>query len=184
MGLFKVQFSSRPGVDKQSWQGVCTDGDKFWTIQTEIGPQVNLISRWNSDWSADDSADVNDDLPSGATQITSVVIKNGILYTGANNFNTTPAKGWILEFNPTTFALIATHETMAGFCEGGAWRNNEFWAVFHNVSTVQRFDSDFTSIDTYNLSYAKDTSTINYQGAQWNGDHFLCNIHNQQGSSF
>lgn len=83
------------------------------------------------------------------------------LWLGANNFNTTPARGWILryDFDPAAnsgnggITFNAAYPVADNWCEGAAPLSDGTWiACYHDVARLDRYSADFsTRLNTYDL---------------------------------
>lgn len=125
---------------------------------------------------------VSGDDPVAKTQINGMDFFNGSLWVGANNHNATPKLGWIIEYDPANLTRIATHPVGANWNEGGAWKDGDFWAIYHDLGAVRRYDAAFSLIAQYDLPFTvEDTSILSerglYQGGQWFADDFLTPMH-------
>src|SRR5690606_24092564 len=61
-----------------------------------------------------------DDPTPAKKQINGINYHNGYLWVGANNFDSSPHAGWIVQYDPSDLTWVATHEVGAHWCEGGA----------------------------------------------------------------
>src|SRR5690606_28228808 len=104
------------------------------------------------------------------------------LWVGANNFSTTPKKGWVLQYDPDDLTLVEVHELDAHWAEGGAWHDvgdgPEYWAVYTDWDHVSRHKivgGVMTKVDDYLLPLVEGESSTNllYQGGAWLGDLFI-----------
>ena len=193
------EYLDTASADLGSAQGVATiDGITFWAA-AGTPPLVDPDHAWlykytrsGSVYSLVASRDTSGDWPAGMSQINSLHIHNGVLYAGGNNYSTTPAKGWILEFDPDDLSHLATHAVQDHWSEGGAWRpnlsgeeiNDEFWACYANaVSTspdefaVSRYDAAFSHIDDYSLPVDYDSGSLFHEGLAWKGNLLFAMIH-------
>lgn len=181
MGVFNISLDSTAIIDAGANQGVATDdGSNYWTTSADdVTPASHnfTLRHFNSSGVLQLQRDASGDMPSGATQINGLDYKDGVLYVGVNNFSTTPEKGWILEYDPVTLVLEATHATEARHCEGGAWRGDEFFSIYQDAATADRYNDSFVHQEAHALGYVNATGGY-YQGAQWIGDYLLCNLHN------
>lgn len=158
-------FLGRSDANLLAAQGVATDGTNFWTT---AGPTTNdEISKWTKSGNtytlhsgpATNPLDVHLSWPAGQQQINSVIYHDpgdgggARLWVGGNNYSTTPAVGYVQEYNPTTLAFIRGHSTTAHWSEGGAWRTgtNEFWVCYDD-----KFDTNW-KVTRY--TYASNTLT-------------------------
>src|SRR5690606_13665098 len=121
----------------------------------------------------------SEDWPTGATQINSLHYADGVIYAGCNNYATSPAEGFVLEFDADTLAHLATHTTGAFWSEGGAFGpNGNFFVCFDNRVSVEEYDASWTLVQTYAL----DVNLLShmYQGIVWFDDLMFVNIHEGQ----
>ncbi len=193
-GVYSLSVNNRSSAsvgEIYGAQGVAYDGSSiYFFCSGSVADGSNKIYRYTRSgnvYTLQSSRDIRTDFPAGATQANGLNYFNGSLWVGCNNYSTTPKLGWILEYNPTTLALIATNSVGANWCEGGAWKDvgsgNEFWAIYHDTPTVRRYDSSFALVGSYSLPrYAEsDTSIVNerglYQGAAWRGNDLFVQTH-------
>lgn len=73
------------------------------------------------------------------------------LYVGANNFNVTPAAGWVAEYdyNPSlrTLTFVELHDVGANWAEGGCFLSDGRWLnCYTEIKNLRIYDSDFDLI--------------------------------------
>lgn len=125
-----------------------------------------------------------DSTPADIEQINGLTFYNGYLWVGASNFQNSPQKGYILKYDPSTLAHVATYETEAHWCEGGAWKDvgngDEFWAVYHEWPYVSRYRitaGAFDLVGNYLLPWVAGQTTYLSQSAVWLGNLFIVQNH-------
>ncbi len=193
------EYLSTGDADIGASQGVATiDGVTFWVAAGTpplIDPDNAYLykyTRSGQTYSLVSSRDTSGDWPAGMTQINSLHLHQGVLYAGGNNYNTTPRKGWILEFDPDDLSHIATHAVEDHWSEGGAWRPNlsageledEFWSCYADptstgpdVFQVSRYSAAFAHLANYELPIDYDSGSLFHEGLVWRGNLLFSMIH-------
>lgn len=172
-------------------QGVATDGT-HWFTSSGTTEDTNLY-KWTKagdTYTLVTSRDTSGDWPAGVTQINHLVVVGGVIYAGANNYNDTPGRGWLFEFDADDLAFIAVHELTddsdVSLAEGGAFHpvTGNFWCVSHDRLAVYEFDpADWSFVAEHTLP----TPPMLYSWhGWWNGgvwltdDLFVANLHDPQ----
>lgn len=106
------------------------------------------------------------------------------LYVSAARFTNSTGVSWILEYDPSTLALLAVHTLPnEAFSEGVARKYGYWWVCFHANRYVCRYDDDWQLISTYPLSYPITGSSggygaaTGYDGIAWVDDYLFLNVH-------
>jgi len=172
-------FTWRTDSAVEAHQGVAFDGTYFYTIR------ASTIRKWNTSWVLQDSRDCSGDDPTDKTQLNHVHYKDGILYIGANNYDVTPKKGWIVEYNADDLTPVSggVHSVRAQWGEGCAYHDGYFWVIYGDYYYVDKYDASWNLIATYDLPYHPPVGA-GYQGCAWIGDYFYANIHEGAGQPY
>lgn len=145
---------SRSG-DVNAWQGVAFDGTYYYATADWTGgssSQQWILQKYDASFNLVDSQDMGAYADSDHKQINGVYLHEGRLYISANNFPTTPARGWVIEVDPTDLSEIDSHElsgakwTEAVTRWGGYW-----WAVNATSHEIRQFDDDWALVDAHAL---------------------------------
>ena len=129
-------FVERTSGNVNAHQGVAWDGTYFYTTEGKT------IYKYNENWELQASHDCSSEIPSEATQINSIFYRDGKLYIGANNWDNTPRKGWIVVYT-TDLTYVETHQVQDHWCEGCAYHDGYWWVVYCG-------DSDAKIVSKYN----------------------------------
>ncbi|NVM23697.1 MAG: DUF2341 domain-containing protein, partial [Desulfobacterales bacterium] len=171
-------FQSRTG-DLEAHQGVASDGTYMYV--TSGNDQFHLYKYRISDWELIDNRDCSGDNPTDKTQINSLFYKDGKLYIGANNWNTTPEKGWIVVYDASDLSFIEYHSVNDLWCEGCAFHDGYWWVVYCGDTTgskiVSKYNTSWVHQADYSLTFSQTGELIGYQGIRWLGDYIYVNTH-------
>ena len=162
-------------------QGVATDGSRFWT--TALDDASLTIRRYDAAWAMEQGRSTATDAPAEKTQVNGIVYEGGSLYIGANNWASGRDRGWILEYDPDTLALIAEHDvgqdvTGGKSVEGCAFRNGEAWVFFNDSQYVARYSAGFaTFLGAYDVIATPVDAGKIHNGGFWSGGVLYLNHH-------
>ena len=178
-----------PGVNVGSSQGVATDGTWFWTSGNDANQrQIRIFNAaWAEQTGAGSPHSTNLDFASHA-QVNGLICDraNNKLYAGANNFPTTPAQGWVLEYdvNPATGALtfVAARGAGAIWCEGCArGPDGKWWVHHHGGASIRRYNADWSFDQELTPLLTPVKSNGYYQGGRFIDGLFYLNTHGNSG---
>lgn len=174
-----LEFVNRSAA-VSAFQGVATDGTFYYTANS------TTLFKWSvsgSVWTPVLSRVVSGDNPTGKTQVNGISFENGLMYVGANDFVTIVGSqnGWVIEYDPSDLTPTGNVFTVGALTnEGGAWRNGEFFAVYNDSPTVERYNSSFVLQNTYAMPSGGSRTNGMYQSGQWMpGDILLVGWHGQ-----
>ena len=183
-----ITEEATPGVNVGSSQGVCKAGSWFYTTGNDSDQRE--IRVWNSSWVEQTGLKVSTELDeSGLAQCNGMFYDSVAekLYVGANNFNTTPELGWILEYdvNLSTGALsfVASHSVGAIWAEGCCiGPDGKFWVHHHQDATIHRYTTGWTLDKVLTPPLKPEKSAVAfYQGARFIDGVLYCNTHGNSG---
>lgn len=169
-------------TDVGAGQGVAVGDDAIFVTATGTN---KIIRVYNATTSALASSFDSDTIPSAAhSQVNGMHYDatNNKLYVGANNYQTTPALGWVYEFDydatARTLAYVATRIVRGAWCEGPALLSTgDFLVCYHDTKALDLYNSSWVlqgSLDTPN-----ELVNANFwQGLANNNNVILANVHN------
>ncbi|WP_421359971.1 hypothetical protein [Agrobacterium rosae] len=182
-GITPSRFSlldKSAGLSVPNCQAVAFDGSFYYVSTSEYLYKYTRTAAGVYNLVA--SRNVAGDTPTGKTQINGLNYFNGYLWAGANNWQGSPKKGWVMKFNPSDLSHVASYEVAAHYAEGGAWKDvgsgPEFWSIYTDYDHVTRHrfnGTAFEQVGEYLLPLAEGQSATNllYQSAAWIGDTFI-----------
>jgi len=167
-------FLGRTPFTVQSHQGVCTDGTYYYTTGGSSADQCKIF-KYDKNWNLIASRDTASDAPVAKEQINHIFYKDGKLYIGASNYNTTPKESWILVYNASDLSLDTSHSVLDYWCEGCCFHDNYWWVVYDDYKYVSKYNTSWEWQADYALSY--DITGHYYSGIIWIDDYIYVNIH-------
>lgn len=182
-GISPSRFSlldKSAGFGTDNCQAVAFDGTYYYFSTSEYlykftrnaaGVYTKVLSR-----------KVSGDTPTNKTQINGLNLFGGYLWAGANNWQGSSKKGWVMKFNPSDLTHVASYEVAPYYAEGGAWKDvgdgPEYWSIYTDYDRVTRHrfnGSVLEQVGEYVLPLVEGQGSTNllYQGASWLGDTFI-----------
>lgn len=183
-------FAGRSDAHVYALQGVATDGTHFFTSSgTTADTHLYKWTKADDTYTLVTSRDTSPDWPAGVTQINHLLVQDGVIYAGANNYNDTPGRGWVFEFDADDLSFIAVHELSddsdVSLSEGGDFGpDGNFYCVSHDRLLVYEFDpADWSFVAAHSLPTPPMLYSWHgwYNGGLWlTDDLFVANLHNPQ----
>ncbi len=177
--LGAISIVSRTSSNVNAFQGVAFDGTYFYTASS------TAIYKYSSSWSlVASNTNALSECPSGATEINSLFVYNGLIYAGvwcgSNNYIVV----WNaanLSYN-TAYELTYSSPWDAGGpqTEGCCYANGYWWVCWDSgVSTtfVSQYSTSWTWMADYNLTYPWYYGNANFQGIRFIGNYLFGNSH-------
>lgn len=167
---------SSPATDAQ---GIATDGTNLWYSNS------SELRKYTKAGTLVASRNVMGDNPTDKQQVNGLFIKAGVLYVSAAKYVAGVGTSWIAEYDPDTLTYI-THHTLSidAFAEGCSFHSGHWWVIFHATQVVAQYDTNWTFVASYALSYSITGASggygsgHGYDGIAWlSDDYLLVNIH-------
>lgn len=181
------------GSDVRASQGVAIDprGFLFTTAQGANGGETNkMVNTYAWDGTSVGallhSFNGVDAMTAASEQVNGLYFDAATnkLYSGANNWNTTPYAGWVVEYDVASdgsLAYVAEHSVGAHVCEGCALYDGSWWVVYHDLHEIHQYDLSWGFVAAHSLPAPDpgDGSTAGnyYQGIAWRDDVAYVNCH-------
>lgn len=151
------------GANDTHAQGIASDGEYIYFTGSENSTGVWLGQLWKYDKAGNLIANVTSPELEGTnmTQVNGIYVHtDGNLYIGSNNYNNATKRGYIKVFNKTDLSYVEEHRVADQHCEGAAYWNGSWWAVYSN----------WKNITEYNLTWdlqATHFTNVHAQGIDW-----------------
>lgn len=176
-------FLARSPNNVQAWQGCAWDGQYWWvTAYFTDGEQQWTLMKYDASFTLLDFRDLGTAGDALHKQICGVYYDTSAskLYVCANNYPTTPARGWLFEINPTDLSVTTYYDMGAKWSESIWPWNGYWWEVNASGHEIRQFNSSFSLVATHTLP---DTSpgSLYWQGIFTLNDRFYVNLHASAG---
>jgi hypothetical protein len=182
----EFNFVERSPKDVHAWQGVAFDGTHYYVaVDFTNDFQQWTLQKYGLDWNRVLTRSMGADGDAAHSQINGVYYDSGAdkLYVCANNYNTSPNRGWVFEVSPSDLTVSAYHDLGAKWTEavwpwGGYW-----WEVNASGHEIRQFDSSWTLVNTHALPDS-DPAALYWQAIFVIDDVFYVNHHATGGAEF
>lgn len=183
-------FNSAPSILKlplskpyRGWQGVAVDSDLIYvfTDRDESFSLENIISVYSIDGKIKReirNAYIETDPQGKFMSFGDGNVINGYLYITAYNINSggSPLISRVVQYSLPDLNIVGVHEIGSNVAESVTFHDGAFWAVYHDVLAVRKFDVNFSFIQEYPLTI--DSAPYGYfQGTYWDGSDLYANLH-------
>jgi len=172
-------FLERTSFNVYAHQGVCTDGEYYYTVGGGIAGVNTILYKFDRNWNLVASRDTASDAPVAKEQINHIFHKDGKLYIGASNYNTTPKESWIVVYNASDLTPDSYHVVKDYWCEGCCFHDGYWWVVYIDYKYVSKYNTAWEWQADYELTYsiADGGESPYYNGIIWIDDYIYVNIH-------
>lgn len=148
-----------PYGDRPHSQGVCSDGTYIYcTNDTTIKKftKAKVLVNTKNDANLEGT---------NMEQINHIFYKDGYLYVGAMNYDTTPRRGYIKVFDASDLSYVTEYQVQNQWCEGCAFYDGKWWVCYYDYAYISAYNSSWVHIADYST-----TSTYS-QGITAYGEH-------------
>lgn len=112
------------------------------------------------------------------------------LYSGANNWTSSPAAGLIVEYDVAAngaVSYVAEHDVGPHYCEGCAKHGGYWWVIYHDLHEIHQYDLSWGFVAAHALPAPDpgDSSSAGnyYQGIAWRDGIAYVNVHGANDNS-
>ena len=159
-------------------QGVEYNGTYFWCTDAYGGNGYTLYmlyangtEKTHRDNCQNDGTDMN--------QINGIYLHtDGKLYIGSNLYSTTE-ESYIKVYDADDLTYLEEHQVLNHSSEGCGWHDGYWWVVYTEWKNCSKYNSAWSHIADYALTYTTTGGTHFYQSMEWipNTDYVYMNLH-------